>query len=93
MLIEEENQERLSNGTLSVVETKETEQEGPEDDDDFQRQINVNNDPIKKVSYAKLLKMPRVTFAMLAGAFGNFVFCVLEPTLALRLQDYNATTI
>ena len=32
MLIEEENQDQSSNGTGSVIETKETDQEGPDDD-------------------------------------------------------------
>ena len=71
LLLEEENQERQSNGeTNSVFETKESEQERL-DDDGFQRQ----HVSVMSVSYIKLLCMPRVIFAMLAGAFGNFVFC------------------
>ena len=37
--------------------------------------------------------MPRVLFAGLCAMLGNFVYAQFEPILALRLQEFNATTI
>ena len=39
------------------------------------------------------MKNPRVVFALLTSALGNFVYTQLEPTLALRLEDFNASTL
>ena len=37
--------------------------------------------------------MPRVLFAGLCATLGNFVYAQFEPILALRLEEFNATTI
>ena len=40
-----------------------------------------------------LVKNPRVVFALLTCALGNFVYAQFEPILALRLEDFDASTI
>ena len=37
--------------------------------------------------------MPRVLFAGLCATLEHFVYSEFEPILALRMQDFNATTI
>ena len=37
--------------------------------------------------------MPRVIFAGLCATLGNFVYAEFEPILALRLQDFDASTV
>ena len=40
------------------------------------------------MTYCSLICKARVIFASLTGGFVNLVYCSLEPTLALRLEDY-----
>ena len=40
------------------------------------------------MSYAKLTCTPRVFFAAVTGLIDYLCYCVFEPTLSLRLEDY-----
>ena len=45
------------------------------------------------LSYCQLLMTSRVIFAALSAGLGNLVYSELEPILALRVKDFDATTI
>ena len=44
------------------------------------------------MTYGKLIRSPRIVFAVLAGGMGNFVYAQLEPMLALRLEEFQTGT-
>lgn len=70
------------------------EMESALDDDGFQRQAEAADaQESNNLSYFQLLKTPRVIFAALSAGLGNFVYSELEPILALRVKDFDATTI
>lgn len=65
-----------------------------DDDDGFQRQANDSSQPrARSVSYCQLMGTPRIIFAALSAGLGNMVYGQLEPILALRLKDFDASTM
>ena len=58
-----------------------------------EKRSNVSGDDMRteglqKVTYGQLICMPRVIFAALSATMNYIVYCALEPTLTLRLEDY-----
>lgn len=43
----------------------------------------------QKLTYGQLVCLPRVVFAALTAGTMNMVYGTFEPTLSLRLEDYN----
>ena len=55
---------------------------------------DVNDDDgeeLEKVSYGQLICRARIFFPAVTCSLNAFVYCVFEPTLSLRLQDYDVT--
>ena len=51
----------------------------------------VSEDDMKKLTYGKLLCKARIFFPAVTCSLNAFVYCVFEPTLSLRLQDYDVS--
>ena len=45
------------------------------------------------VTYFQLMGTARILFAALSAGLGNLVYAQLEPILALRLTDFDASTM
>ena len=50
-----------------------------------------NGEELEKVTYGQLICKARIIFPAITCSLNAFVYCVFEPTLSLRLADYDVT--